>query len=207
MKTFLLILSVLITVTSAIPYILDILKGTTRPNIASWITWTLLTLVATVAEIVAGEYVTAMFTSAAALETLLVVILGLKYGYAKYSRFDAICQIGALSGFVFWFLFNSPAAAVIAVVTIDLVGALPTVRHSWLKPEEETWLTFAMAGIGGLLAIFALKTYNWTSLTYAVYIVLINAVIVFVIINRTKIMDSLTRKHKTRKLAKEQMNG
>lgn len=202
MKAFLLILSVLITVASVIPYIRDILKGTTRPNIASWITWTLLTLVATIAEFAAGEYVTAIFTSAAVVETLLVVLLGMKYGYAKYSKFDAICQMGALSGFVFWLLFNSPAAAVIAVVTIDLIGALPTVRHSWLKPDEETWLTFAMAGIGGLLAIFALTTYNWTSLTYAAYIVVINAVITFVIIHRIKIMDTLGHKRKTAKIAK-----
>lgn len=191
MKTFLLILSVIITVASVIPYIRDILRGTTRPNIVSWITWTLLTLVATIAEFAAGEYITAIFTSAAVVETLLVVILGLKYGYAKYSKFDAICQIGALSGFAFWFLFNSPAAAVIAVVMIDFIGALPTVRHSWLQPNEETWLTFAMAAIGGLLAIFALTSYNWTSLTYAVYIVLINALITFVIIYRSKVRDSL----------------
>ncbi len=200
MKTFLLVLSVLITVASVIPYVRDILKGTTRPNIASWITWTLLTLVATIAEFAAGEYVTAIFTSAAVLETLLVVILGLKYGYAKYSRFDAICQIGALSGFVFWFLFNSPAAAVIAVVTIDFIGALPTVRHSWIKPNEETWLTFAMAGLGGLLAIFALTAYNWTSLTYAVYIVLINILITYVIIYRTKIVSRLGGEHRNTKV-------
>lgn len=196
MRTFLLVVSVMITVTSVIPYIRDILRGTTKPNIASWITWTLLTLVATIAEFAAGEYTTAIFTSAAVFETLLIVILGLKYGYAKYSRFDGICQIGALSGFVFWFLFNTPAAAVIAVVTIDLIGALPTVRHSWINPGEETWLTFAMAGIGGLLAIFALTAYNWTSLTYAVYIVLINALITYVIIYRAKIVSSLTYKQK-----------
>lgn len=190
MKSFLLILSVVVTVTSVLPYIRDILKGTTKPNIASWITWTLLTLVATIAEIAAGEYVTAIFTSAAVLETLIIVILGLRYGYAKYSKFDAICQIGALSGFIFWYLFNSPAAAVIAVVTIDFIGALPTVRHSWLKPGEETWLAFGLAGFGGLLAIFALTAYNWTSLTYAVYIVLINILISYVIIYRTKIIKS-----------------
>lgn len=196
MKTFLLGLSVIITVSSVIPYIRDILKGTTRPNIASWITWTLLTLVATIAEFVAGEYTTAIFTSAAVVETSLVVVLGLKYGYAKYSRFDAICQIAALSGFVFWILFNSPAAAVIAVVTIDLIGALPTVRHSWLNPDEETWLTFAMAGAGGLLAIFALTAYNWTSLTYAVYIVLINTLISYVIISRTRVLEKASDKRR-----------
>jgi len=154
------------------------------------------TLVATIAEFAAGEYITGIFTSAAVLETLIIVILGLKYGYAKYSRFDAICQIGALSGFVFWYFFNTPAAAVIAVVTIDFVGALPTVRHSWINPGEETWLTYGMAGVGGLLAIFALTAYNWTSLTYAVYIVLINTLISYVIIYRTKILSKLGTKHR-----------
>lgn len=191
MKTYLLLLSVVVTVTSVIPYVRDILRGTTKPNIASWITWTLLTLVATIAEFAAGEYVTAIFTSAAVLETLIIVILGLKYGYAKYSRFDTICQVGALSGFVFWYFFNTPAAAVISVATIDFIGALPTVRHSWLRPAEETWLTFGLSGVGGLLAILALTAYNWTSLTYAVYIVLINALITYVIIYRTKIVGQL----------------
>jgi uncharacterized membrane protein (UPF0136 family) len=113
MKNTLLILSALITIGSVIPYIRDILKGTTKPNIVSWITWTLLTLVATIAEFAAGEYKTAFFTSAAVMETLAIVILGLRYGYAKWTKFDTICQISALSGFVFWYLFNSPAAAVI----------------------------------------------------------------------------------------------
>ena len=169
---------------SVIPYLRDILRGTTKPNIVSWITWTILTAIATVAEIAAHEYTTAIFTSSAVVETSLVVILGLKYGYAKYSKFDVICQVGALSGFVLWWLFNSPALAVIAAVTIDFIGALPTVRHSWLMPSEETWPTYAFAGLGGLLAIFALTAYNWTSLSYAVYIVLINLVLSVILITR-----------------------
>ena len=184
MKNVFLILSVLITVGSVFPYIRDILKGTTKPNIVSWITWTLLTLVATIAELAAHEYRTALFTSAAVLETTIIVALGLKYGYAKYTRFDAVCQIGALSGFLLWWLFNSPAIAVLASVSIDFIGALPTIRHSWIKPGEETWPTYAMAGIGGLLAIFAFTAFNWTSLTYPIYIVLINVVFTSVLIYR-----------------------
>ena len=186
MKHILLTISFLVTISSAIPYIRDILKGTTRPNIVSWLTWTLLTSVATVAEFVAGEYRTAIFTSAAVIETLTIVILGLKFGYAKWSRFDTVCQVGALSGFLLWYLFDSPAAAVIASVSIDFIGALPTVRHSWLAPGEETWLAYAMAGIGGLLAILALETYNVTSLTYAMYIVCINILLCAILIGRAK---------------------
>jgi hypothetical protein len=145
---------------------------------------TLLTAVATIAEFSAGEYRTAIFTSTAVLETLIIVLLGLKYGHTKYTPFDVICQVGALFGFVLWAIFNSPAAAVIFAVSIDFIGALPTIRHSWLKPGEETWITFAMAGAGGLLAIFARTSFNWTSLTYAVYIVLINIFISAILIGR-----------------------
>ncbi|MDP4000231.1 MAG: hypothetical protein Q8Q11_02255 [bacterium] len=186
MKDLFLIAAAIITVASVIPYARDILKGTTKPNIVSWLTWTILTAVATIAEFAAHEYTAALFTSSAVLETGLIVLLGLRYGYAQYSRFDAICQIGALSGFLLWWLFDSPALAVIAAVAIDFIGALPTVRHSWLKPGEETWSLYAMACIGGVLAIFALSSYNWTSLTYAVYIVFINFLIASVLILREK---------------------
>ncbi|MDB5164230.1 MAG: hypothetical protein JWS12_848 [Candidatus Saccharibacteria bacterium] len=186
MKDVLLVVAGLITIGSIIPYIMDIIRGKTKPNIVSWITWTLITGVATVAEIGGGEYRTAIFTGTAVLETLTVVILGIKYGHAHYTLFDVACQVGALFGFVLWAIFNSPAAAVLFSVLIDFIGALPTVRHAWLRPHEETWVTFALAGVGGLLAIFALTNYNWTSLTYAVYIVLINIVFSFVIITRGK---------------------
>lgn len=149
MKEAFLIAAAVVTIGSVVPYARDILKGTTKPNIVSWITWTLLTGIATVAELSAHQYITAIFTASAVFETTLIVILGLRYGYAKYTRFDAVCQIGALSGFFFWWLFNTPAAAVIATVSIDFVGALPTIRHSYRAPHEETWLTFAMAGVGG----------------------------------------------------------
>ena len=186
MKDLILLLAAIVTIGSVVPYIRDILRGTTKPNIVSWITWTILTAIATVAEFAAGEYKTAIFTSSAVVETTLIVILGLKYGYAKYSRFDVVCQVSAVIGLILWWLFNNPALAVVASVTIDFIGALPTIRHSWLEPGEETWPTYAMAGLGGLLAIFALTSYNWTSLTYAIYIVLINLVISTILISRGK---------------------
>lgn len=176
MKDIFLVLAGLVTVGSIIPYAIDILKGTTKPNIVSWITWTLLTGIATIAEIAGHEYKTAIFTGTAVLETAIIVILGLKYGYVKWTRFDYTCQIGAFVGLGLWWLFDTPAIAVIAAVSIDFIGALPTVRHSWLKPGEETWSTYALAGLGGLLAIFALTAYNWTSLSYTIYIVIINIV-------------------------------
>jgi hypothetical protein len=187
MKTIFLILAAVVTVVGVVPYLRDILRGSTRPNLVSWITWTLLTGIATAAEISAHEYVAAIFTASAVVETLLVVLFGLRHGYVKYTRFDVVCQVAAVVGIILWQIFNSPVLGVIAAVTIDFIGALPTFRHSWLKPHEETWQTFALSGLGGAFALVALTTHNWISLPYAVYIVVVNIVISAVIITRGKV--------------------
>ncbi len=186
MKEIFLILAAGISIVAVLPYARDIVKGKTKPNIASWITWSLLTGVATVAEFAAREYATAIFTSFAALATTFIVVLGLKYGYVKYTLFDAVCQVGAFSGFILWWFFNSPAAAVIASVSIDFIGVLPTIRHSYVAPYEETWITYVLSGVAGVFALLALSAYNWTSLTYPAYIVFANFLIVAVILQRIK---------------------
>jgi hypothetical protein len=184
MKDVLLLISALVTVFAVIPYIRDILRHKTKPNVASWITWTLLFLVASIAEIAAHEYRTAFFTGSVALECFIVVLLGSRYGYAKYTKFDAVCQISALLGFVVWWIFNNPLAAIFSVVVIDLLACLPTLEHSWFSPKEETWQTFAFSGIGALIALLALTSFNWTSVLYPVYLILINTLITSVIIFR-----------------------
>jgi len=148
----------------------------------------LLTGIATAAEIAAHEYITAIFTGAAVCETAIVVVLGLRHGYVKYTSFDVVCQISAVVGIVLWQLFNSPTIGVLASVLIDFIGALPTIRHSWVSPGEETWPTYALAGLGGALAIAALHDYNWISLPYALYIVVVNAVLSVVIIKRAQVV-------------------
>jgi len=69
-------------------------------------------------------------------------------------------------------------------ILIDFIGALPTIQHSCLKPQEETWSAFGLAELGALIAIFSFHEYNWTSLSYAVYLISINIVISSVIAYR-----------------------
>lgn len=186
MQLIFLIFASVITFTSVFPYLKDIIRGSTRPNIVSWITWTLLTAIATIAELVGGETATAIFTLSATMATLLVVLFGLRYGYTKYSRFDVWCQVGALLGFVLWWIFNSPVLAIVAAVIIDFIGTLPTIVHSWKSPKEETWITYSMTVVGALFTILALTSFNWSSLSYPVYIILINSLLSVTILVRRK---------------------
>lgn len=187
MKTLFLVISVGITLVSIIPYLRDILRHKTKPNIVSWITWTLLTGIATAAEINAGEYTTAIFTATATLETALVVVLGVRNGLVKYTHFDVICQLSALVGIVLWQVYNSPQIAVIAMLAIDFIGALPTIRHSWQKPDEETWQTFMLSSVASVFGLAALTSYSLVAVSFPLYLSVINAATTSVIIFRRRL--------------------
>lgn len=187
MKTVFLALSVILMLWSIVPYARDILRGTTKPNIVTWSTWTLLSGIAAAAQLAAHENIAAIFTIAATIETGVIVLLGLRHGYVKYTRFDVICQIAAVVGIILWQVFDSPLIGVAGAVAIDFVGALPTLRHAWQRPWEETPSSFALAALGGLCAVAALTTYTWVSMTYAVYIALIDGTIFTTILVRGRV--------------------
>lgn len=182
MQAVLITVSGVLTVLCIIPYVIEILRGKTKPRIVSWFTWTLLTGIACAASFSDGQVAAGVLMACATLATAIVVVLGLKYGDRHFERTDIVCQVAALVGLVLWFVFDSPAVAVIAAVTIDLVGCIPTIKHSWKKPHEETWITFALAGVGGVLTLTATGAWAITAVAYPLYIVLANGVIVAAIL-------------------------
>ncbi len=191
MQTLLIVLSTSLTLLSVVPYLIDIWRGKTKPNLVSWITWTLLTTIATVAALSAGEVVTAILTGFSALETGLVVAFGLiKRAYVRYERFDVICQVAALVGVALWFLFDSPLIAIIASVTIDFIGGLPTLRHAWRRPNEETWQTYGLSAVANILAIVALESYTVISMLYILYLAIANSAFAAVIIYRKRYREA-----------------
>jgi hypothetical protein len=171
---------------STVPYLIDVVRRKTKPNIVSWLTWTILTTISGSAALAAGEPKTAVFLYGNSFCTGLVVLLGLKYGIAKFSRFDIFCQVGAVAGLAFWLLFNSPTIGIVVPLAIDFIGMLPTLRHSWLKPAEETWQTFLIGIAAPALTILSLTRFNIASLLFPIYLFLANGAIVFVVVYQRK---------------------
>jgi hypothetical protein len=186
MKEALSIVGGILVIFSAYPYLVDIYRKKTKPNIVSWATWTLLTTIATVAAFAADAPRAAFLTLGATIATLSIAILGLKNGIAKLTLFDFVCQAAAIAGLILWLLFNSPTIAIIFSLSIDLIGGLPTLRHSWLKPAEETWQAFLIGGIASILTLLSLEHYKLADLAFPVYFVLFDLIIVVVIVYRRK---------------------
>jgi hypothetical protein len=195
MRNVLAFMAAALAILCTVPYFVDVVRKKTKPNVVTWFTWTLLTSIATAAAIAAHEPRTALLTGATALCTGTVVLLGLKYGIAKFSAFDAVCQIGAIAGLILWFIFNSPSIAIIAAVSIDFVGMLPTLRHSWFKPQEETWETYLIAFAAAALTIASLQSLNVASLLYPAYLAWADGTLALIVIyRRTQLGIDLGRK-------------
>jgi len=186
MKTFLIVVSSILTVASVVPYMIEVLRGKTKPRIVSWFTWSLLTGIACAASFADKQYPTAILMLFATIETGTIVVLGLRHGDHKLEWFDIVCQIAALIGLALWQIFDSPSIAVISAVSIDLIGALPTIKHSWDKPGEETALTFFLAGLGGLCTVLVAGSWRITAIAYPLYLLFINLVLAGIILGRDR---------------------
>ena len=186
MRNVLAFLGAILTIVALIPYILDVIKKKTKPNIVSWFTWTLLTSIATAAAFSAGEWEAAILTLANAIGTFAIVLLGIRNGMAKLSLFDVLCQLGALFALVLWLILDIPLVAIVGVVFIDFLGVLPTIRHSWKNPEEETWQTFMLSTMAPVFTIAALTAYHWENLLYPTYLLLADGLVMVVILYRRK---------------------
>jgi hypothetical protein len=135
-------LGALLVVLSAYPYLLDVVRRRTRPQLLSWVIWTLLGAIATVAAYVEGQYASATLTAAATLETGAVAAVGWRSGNRVLELLDGVCLAGVVLGLLLWARYDSPFVGLSAAVTIDILAAIPTVRHAWCKPREETRLAY-----------------------------------------------------------------
>lgn len=186
MKTILIVLSSVLIVGSLMPYLRDIVRGKTKPRIVSWFTWMVLTAITGAAALSDHSYPTAIMMLIDVFCTAAVVILGWRLGDKKFVPLDIVCQLGALVGLLLWFKTDSPAAAVITTTVIDAIGTVPTLVHSWQKPYEETWVTFAFSAVAAVLTLIVSNNWHVTSSLPPVYLFLVNAVLTLVIVLRYK---------------------
>jgi len=185
MHDFLAIIAGTVGTVAAIPYIVDTLKGRTRPNIVSWVTWTLLNCILATAALAAGADQTAIFAMAAGLCTGAVVVAGIiKDGITQYTTFDVACQLLAIAGIVLWQLTDAPVIAIVCAITASFIGSLPTYRHAWRRPREETWQFYALDGVSAVIAVVAVAQADFAALGYPVFIIFSDASILGVVLLR-----------------------
>jgi len=186
MRNFLAILAGVIPLIGVVPYLLDSAKGKTKPNIVTWFTWTLINGINGAAALGDGAVQTAIFSGFAFVATASIVVVGLRHGLRKYTAFDITCQIVALLGIPLWLMTDEPALAVALILLVDFAGGLPTLRHAWRAPHEETLATFALSAVGSGLLVASLTRFDFVALAMPLYIFMFDTTILTTLLTRRR---------------------
>jgi hypothetical protein len=166
------------------PYILTTLQRKTRPNRASWWIWSTNGTVLCIGNYAAGASNTIGALICAVIAQFFIAILSIKYGEGGWNRFDRRCLFGTGISFVLWYIFSSPLIAICLPLSIDILGALPTIKKSYHEPESEDFLTWLLYAIGSLFNILAITTWSFDIAITPLYVLGVNSIIVLLLLRK-----------------------
>lgn len=166
-------------------YFISILRGKTRPSRSTWWILTFVGGLILWSSYALGVYENLWIQIAYVLGPLTIAVLSIFYGENQsLSQLDKICFLGAVFSGLLWIIFNSPLIGFIGSIIVDFIGLAPTIKKSFLKPEEEdpsAWMIETVASLLNALAIttwFTLEHKDWI---YALYLLLINGFITVIL--------------------------
>ena len=67
-----------------------------------------------------------------------------------------------------------------------MIGANLTIIKAWKNPETESWIGWAMCGLGGFLGALAVGKWDFILLVFPLYICLINSLMATIVLIRKK---------------------
>jgi hypothetical protein len=169
------VLGALVGVADSLPYLRDILRGSTRPHRGTWLIWSLLAILAYSAQRADGASWSVALTATQAVFTGLIFALGIRRGEGGLGGADLALIAIALAGVAGWIVAREPVVAVACVIVADLSATAMMLPKAYRDPGSETLSTFALASVAGALAAGAVGDLDVSLLLYPVYYCLANA--------------------------------
>ena len=151
-------------IASFVPYYRDILNGSTKPHLFTWIVWTILTGLTFLIQSAGGGGIGAWVTGVESASCFGVAFLAISRGDKNITGFDWVCFVLSLLAIATWLFAHQPLLAVLLVIAADALGFAPTFRKSYWKPQEETALQFGLSSVHwavGVIALQSLVLVNW----------------------------------------------
>jgi hypothetical protein len=178
------ILAGVASVANTVPYVRDVVRGTTRPHRGSWLIWAVTASVVYASQRADGATWSLIMAGAQAVLTAFVFLLAIRRGEGGMGARDASLIVLAAAGVAGWIVVDEPLVATTCVIAADLIAAGLMVPKTYRDPSSETFATYALASVGGVLAAGAVGTGDPSLLLYPLYFCAINGAIALLIAQR-----------------------
>jgi hypothetical protein len=166
------IISAVLVLIGAPFYLVDILKGTTKPERATWFIWSILGSIAFFSQRALGAHWSLLYAGIDALGSIIVFALSLKYGVGGWSLLDRIALFIALIGVGIAYYEHRPILAILGIMLADSAGAILTIRKTYTNPQSETSITWFGIGTSSLFGALSVGSFRPALLLYPIYLTL-----------------------------------
>jgi hypothetical protein len=168
------------------PYVRDIVRGTTKPQRATWAIWATLSFVVLASQWASGATWSLTLTIGQALSCGTVLALSLRHGVGGVTRLElALLGLAGL-GVAGWLLIDDPVVATCSVVVADIVAVALMLPKTYRDPGSETLATYAIGVASTLFALAAVGSTAASLLIYPVYILFADGAVAAVILRRRR---------------------
>jgi hypothetical protein len=178
------LLAGLIGAADTIPYMRDVLRGSTRPHRGTWLIWAVLAIVVLLSQRADGATWSLLLAGGQAVLTSVIFMLAIRRGVGGVTPGELALIALAGAGVLGWLVSQEPVVATACVVAADLIGLALMVPKTWRDPGSETLVTFALGSVAGALAAGAVGELDVSLLLYPVYYCLGNGAIALLIVSR-----------------------
>jgi hypothetical protein len=179
-------LSLIISAAAYAPYIWSMFRRQIRPHLFSWIVWSLISLIAYLAQTRGNAGPGSWAVGFSGLCTVIIALCSLRYGERHITRFDWVCFVGALLAIPLWRLSSNPTASLVLVLAIDSLAYGMTFRKSWIKPYSENVVVYLLDTVKYGAAILALEHYSLLTILFPLYIIVVEAALAALILLRRR---------------------
>jgi hypothetical protein len=160
----------LVAIAGTIPYLRDMLRGTTLPHRGTWLIWSLLSVLVFLSQHADGASWSLVAAGVQVVVNGLIFVLAVRRGVGGVSLADRLMLAIAAGGALGWVVADEPFVATACVVLADLLGLAMMLPKTYRDPESETLATFALASVSGALATAAVGSADLALVIYPIYL-------------------------------------
>ncbi len=156
------------------PYIIDTLKGKTKPERATWFVFSVLGIIAFISQAKLGATWSLVFSGVDTLGSLIILGLSIKSGVGGWTRLDRIALVIAATGVVIAVFAHQPIIALLGNIMADISGTILTMYKTFHAPDTETTISWLLTGTSAFMGVLSVGSWNIALLLYPMYIMLAN---------------------------------
>jgi hypothetical protein len=169
-----------------VPYLRDVLRGSTRPHRGTWLIWCLLSVIVLASQRADGGRWSLLLVVAQCVGTVIILALAIRRGVGGTARTDLALLAVAGAGVAGWYLAGDPTIATAGVVVADTAAVLMMLPKTYRDPHSETLSAYWLSTTSVLFAAASVGSLNVSLLLYPGYLTVADSMVIGMIVMRRR---------------------